>query len=350
MSALGTTVARAQSVAVTITAPDGTNNDDLGVLFDARFQPLSGSLRPAGVAPEVRPLSRTDRETREEMTTTEVSASASVWGIGADIASDSSRTYGYMRAFQHTQVVQMPRSATLSEAPAGAAYYLSRIWYGRMIEVRFGGTRDAVRAHVRALTPEGATGGVAGGTETDTAYFHAVTLGLQERIRGDLAALAATSVDDLVATYQTGDPVPILVELAPIPAALRPVAVGPERVEIRLISISFPASKPDTTPWDVFGGLPDMAVRITSPALSAPVQIAAPANRSSYDLPGDHGQLIGSSVVVSQDSPLSFDFWDIDPLDPDPAGTVTITHVDLGRRTIETPVGTRAVIDVIAVE
>lgn len=339
--------ADAQTVPVTITAPDGTIDDDLGELFDARFQPIAGSLRPAGVAPERRPLARTDRETREEMTATEVTASAGVWGIGADLASDSQRTYGYMRAFQHTQVVQISRSASLSQAPTGAVYYLSRIWYGRMIEVRYGGSRESVRAHVRALTPEGASAGGGVGSSASTEYFHAVTLGLEERVQRDLSALAAQSVDQIVATYRTGDPVPILVELSPIPATLRSAAVAPDRVEIRLISISFPASKPDTTPWDILNNPPDMAVRITSPSLAAPVQIAAPRDRSTYDLPGEHGRLIGTGMVVSEDSPLSFTFWDIDPFESDPAGQVTVTHVELGRRTIETPVGTRAVIDVL---
>jgi len=332
---------------VMMVAPPGTTERTLGLLYDANMRPLRESVVPTGAGESV-PEVRTYREVRQSASQAELRANARLWGIGASGATGSSQSVGYIRAISLERVLQTPRDLRApapEQLPRGAAYYVSRVYFGRMFELRITGTRRSVEADVRILAYGGGGSSTSQSTQTE-----GYTLGLHPR--GDrLQAMAADTPDEILEHFTSDErAVPILIELE----ALRPTSLaeqsespprqGQARYEIQVTRLSFPARKPSGAAWDAFGGAPDMQVTFIQ---DGQVLRRVTARRNTYTMDFTDAPL-GRLVSVSTEHPLVVRFTDIDVAAHDPAGQATVTSLHDGENVVVSNVGARVVLRAVS--
>lgn len=225
---------------VNATAPPGVAEQQLGMPHDARFLAIQGSegasLFPDAGHARRSPLNQMQHEyvlvENEEM----LAANLNGWGfLTAEAAGGVEWRHASYRAMQIAYVVDVDDTTDMREPPAGAVYYLSRIYYGHSYEMVLSGRTRDFHAGVRAqLASFG--GSVDGFAKAHHLTMKAVGRGLEPR---DGHAIFAKTPGDIEARYSpTGPPVPIVVEFRQIPntRGLAGVIPWPEpvRIELRL--------------------------------------------------------------------------------------------------------------------
>ncbi len=132
-----------------------TDKGDLGRPFDARFEALPGGAGKSLFSGA--PIKRLDKHGLYRFERVEVddsmhlAANARAWGIGSASAGARSGTrYLAYRAIQLEYVLELDETKDPAPAPAGTAFYLSKIYYGRMFEWIVAGAYDDFDAGVRA--------------------------------------------------------------------------------------------------------------------------------------------------------------------------------------------------------
>ena len=323
-------------------APPGTSARNLGQLYDGLVQPMRQSLPTAWDAEEVAD-SRTYREVTRLATATEVHANARVWGIGVQAGASGQHSVGYIRAIALERVAQIPHTHAVpqrSALPEGAAYFVSRIYYGRMFELRVEGNSREVRAAVGALAA-----GAGASTRHVSVHTEGITMGLRPRADA-LTAMAAASPTEILQTFQVAEEaVPILVELEALgaPPSSTPAFAGESpgqlMFQVQVVSLTFPARKPSGAPWDAFGNAPDMQVTFVQNGRVV-ARLTARRDTTSYNFDTPLPQLIS----VSPTEPLIISFVDLDAMAHDSAGQATIEGLHSGEHEVVSTMGARLVL------
>ncbi|MEC7520959.1 MAG: hypothetical protein VYE22_13880 [Myxococcota bacterium] len=327
---------------VRMIAPPGTSERNLGQLYDGLVQPMRQTL-PTDGAPENVAESRTYRDVQSLATATEVHANARVWGVGVQAGASSEHSVGYIRAIALEHIIQIPHTHAVPERsalPEGAAYFVSRIYYGRMFELRVEGNSRQVQASVQTLAM-----GAGGSRREESIRTEGVTMGLQPR--GDaLTAMAAASQTEILQNFQvSGEAVPILVELEALgapPSSAPAVAGGGSgqlMFQVQVASLTFPARKPSGAPWDAFGNPPDMQVTFVQNGRVV-ARLTAPRDTVSYNF----GTSLPQLISVSPTEPLIISFFDLDAMAHDSAGQATIDDLHSGEIEVASTMGARLVL------
>lgn len=316
-----------QGQRITTVAPVGTTVEVLGQLYTENFDPIRGG-RIAFESPETVPVVRTYREDSRHASALDVRASAQAWGVGASGGLSTRQAYGYVRAVAVESVIQVPPLQALAEAPPGAAYFVSKILFGQMYEVRIAGSSTAVTAHISYLTGSGDLSASA-----ESASAEGFTFGLVPR--GSMVeAMGARTPGEITARFEaSGPPVPILLELERVPSG--------GTFQISVVSLHFPPLNPNNMPWD--GNGPDMRVVFSQGGRSLRM-VNAPRNVFDATFTSE---ALGIPVTLSESAPLRLDFFDVDIAVHDRAGFARITSLRDGDNEVISDTGVRIVLRVV---
>lgn len=128
---------------------------DLGRPFDARFEALPGRAGKSLFAgAQIKKLDKHGLYRFERVEVDDslhLAANARAWGLGSASAGARSGTrYMAYRAIQLEYVLELEETQDPAPAPAGTAFYLSKIYYGRMFEWIVAGAYDDFDAKLRA--------------------------------------------------------------------------------------------------------------------------------------------------------------------------------------------------------
>jgi hypothetical protein len=201
-------------------APLQVGPEDLGRPYDAWFRPIGGQ---AG-APlfdndddHVRetPLHRMEHSLFTVDDSRALAANSSAWGIAsAELGASGDDRFACFRAYQISHVREVNDGVAPRDAPAGAAFYLSRIYYGHLYETVFSGSSRRFHAGVRADLLV-AAGGIEGWASSQRLRTQVRGMGMVPR---DDAAIFARTPEEVQRHYRTsGEPVPIFVEFSSLP-------------------------------------------------------------------------------------------------------------------------------------
>jgi len=215
--------APASDLTINAEAPPGLNPEDLGRPYSSNFEPLIGpegkSLFPAAGRPKNAEASLFTNYFTVINNSHELRANAHAWGIvsaGGSVG-ETTRHAAY-RAVQITDVREVDDATPLRGVSGDAAYYIRRIYYGRLYEVVISGEATEFTAGARAefLVWGGSISGFASKYQLNTQIN-------AKGLRPKATALFARSADEVRSsyvedpTYNAGNPVPILVEYRRIP-------------------------------------------------------------------------------------------------------------------------------------
>lgn len=142
-------------------------------------------------------------------------ANLSAWQtVNASLGYSTDRRFATYRAFQIRSISTLDDRADYDEAPLGAAFYISRIYWGYSYEAVFDGDRRRMNAAVGALLPmvNGEVSSFANGSQLRTTFSG---IGLHPRSG---TAIFARAEDQIMAAYDTdGAPAPVFVDYRAIP-------------------------------------------------------------------------------------------------------------------------------------
>jgi hypothetical protein len=145
-----------------------------------------------------------------------LSANASYFTISGSVADQRTRRHAIFSAYDIATVREIDDTAEQRDAPADAAFFLWRIYYGHSYQALVSGEQTAFHAGVRARFGV-ASGGIETFASQNNLTVQASGRGLEPR---DGDALFAHTQDDIEQNYTAdGDPVPIFVEYRSIPTA-----------------------------------------------------------------------------------------------------------------------------------
>jgi hypothetical protein len=135
-------------------APLGITELDLGAYYDSSFRALSGAAAISDAQrASLRRTSANERThafqvVRDEH---ELRANASCWGVGsAQLSASAASQHGYFRVQDTSAVLQIPATMSTGQAPVGAAWYVSAIVYGHMVETHVTSSNRDVLASLGA--------------------------------------------------------------------------------------------------------------------------------------------------------------------------------------------------------
>jgi hypothetical protein len=211
-----------------VSAPLGLSDAFLGRPVDGDFEFIGGeagaSLFPGGEV-STDPSSTVQHRYHFVEDSRDFKASAGGWGVSASLETASSRRYASFSSEQLVEVHQIDDTADMEPPPAGAAFFLWRIYYGHNYEVMVQGESERFHAGVRAsfLGASGSIETFAESNELEVSFF---ARGLTPV---DGQAIFAKTEEEIEAAYAAdGPPVPIYVEYRTIPSAC---AADPEQYE-----------------------------------------------------------------------------------------------------------------------
>ena len=240
------------------------------------------------------------------------------WTSRASLTTAQASQHAYYRAYQVAEIRSVDDRIAIPAVPAGAEWYVSGIYVGRLIETHFWSRDGAIGGSLEA---EGIIGSasIAGFARDHALEFHVRTLGLEPQ--GDDALFASTPGEMRAAYAEAGGPVPILVRFSRVPRSSMPVAGVEAPRQLSLVSVSFPQRNPARgTAWDVLGGNPDILVRVQQGGTTLLDRFLV------QDQLEWHGnEVIGNAIVVTPDAPLVFTFTDLDMANHDAAGSTIVT-------------------------
>jgi hypothetical protein len=206
-------------------APIGLSHSHLGRPYSATFEPLIGkdgkTLFPSAKKPNVETINEFPYDVVEIDNSHQLRANARAWGVAGSLSAGGDQRYMAYRAYQLTKVEEIDDTTDPRAAPANAAYYVRRIYYGRLVDVVISGSATNFSAEARADFL------VLGGASIE-AFARKYNLEMRTVGRGlkaanPTAALFATTASDIQDAYKAdpdfngGNVVPILVEYRRIP-------------------------------------------------------------------------------------------------------------------------------------
>lgn len=207
-------------------APKGLNESHLGRPYSSAFEPLIGkegkSLFPKSKKPRTDKVNEFTSDFVEIDNSHEYRANAGGWGLAAGLSTGESKRYAAYRAYQLTKVVELDDTTELRPVAANAAYYVRRIFYGRMVEIVVNGDSSAFTADAKAELLV-FSGNVSAFAKKHHLEYKVVGRGLKAAEPTD--ALFARTQDEIKQAYTEdddfngGNVVPILVEYRRIPGA-----------------------------------------------------------------------------------------------------------------------------------
>ena len=301
-------------------APDDVGVEDIGRLFTREFRPLVGSTNSVLSDPSnvrVGQQGRTHRELREVTTQAEVSANASVWGFTASGSTENATQHAYFRVVEVTELHTLDDRLAIPPAPGGAEWYVSAVYVGRLYEMHFWGSAQAVSGAIG-----GGFGPLSGSIEAfareSQLQFRARTIGLEPT---DGQAIFASSESEIAERYRAvGSPRPILVRYSRVPRASRPVADANRPRRVTLVSVEFPATNPAINAgWDPGVNPPDIMVRVRHGG-----HMLVDAFGGTDRNPAQLDRLIGASLIVTPEDPLMFEFFDRELMSHDQARSLIV--------------------------
>jgi hypothetical protein len=214
----------AEPKAIVAPAPRDLGHHHLGRAVDATFRVVPGS----------KPLfSGENRKQHREVINrwqsryeviedaAKLAAFARAWAIAGAIETAATTRYAVYRAIQLNEFHEVDDTRPMAAPPASAAYYISKIWYGRSYEVRVWGDSNSFSASAKAEFLSFG-GGAEGFARRFRLSMDREAVGLKPKT----GVLFARSEDDVRSAYaqdpDAGKPVPVLVEYTPIPGAKIP--------------------------------------------------------------------------------------------------------------------------------
>lgn len=306
----------------------GMTEHELGAYVDSSFRPLIGSAAiNDGQRATLRRTPANERThafrvVRDEF---ELRANASFWGIVTGQASATTASqHGYFRVQETEAVLEIPTTMSIGQAPVGAAWYVSAIYYGRMVETHVSSNNRDIIASL------GARWSMLRGNVTASLSQMGVTsqthvLGLNSTGSENLFVHDAS---ELAQVYSRGAAVPILVRYSRVNAAQAAAVSTGTPLRVFVTRVEFPRSNQRSrTAWDVFGGAPDIQFNLrlrnntelrTLQQCTVDSFICDRRNEQNPVHPG---------IVVTPANPLVFTFWDVDPVEPDYGGEITIERL-----------------------
>jgi hypothetical protein len=309
-------------------APLGITELDLGAYYDSSFRALSGAAAITDAQrASLRRTSANERThafqvVRDEH---ELRANASCWGVGsAQLSASAASQHGYFRVQDTSAVLQIPATMSTGQAPVGAAWYVSAIVYGHMVETHVSSSNRDVLASL------GARWGVLRGDVS--ASLSQLGVSSQTQVLGLEAtgteSLFVHDARELAQVYRRGAAVPILVRYSRVNAAQAGAASADTPLRVFVTRVEFPRSNQNRgSAWDVFGGAPDIQFNLHRRDMSDLRTIRQctvdnyVCDRQSDPTPVHPG------IVVSPAHPLVFSFWDVDPMAPDAAGEIVVDRL-----------------------
>ena len=210
-------------LAIRAAAPLGLGESALGRPLSARFEPLIGkdgtSMFPA--AKVVRNEAAAwwyEFEAFESLL--ELRANGRAWAVNVSGTAAVRKRFAVYRAVQITHVLELNDTIEPRPAPADAAYYMRKIYFGRVFEVVLSGSQEAFTANVRAdlLAWSAGIDAAAKQYRLDT---HIFAKGLKPKAQAIFAKSEIEIREQYAedADYNAGKPVPVLVEYRRIPGA-----------------------------------------------------------------------------------------------------------------------------------
>lgn len=224
-------------------APQGFTLRELGVPLDAEFRPMIGNGAGSMFAqqPVCARMGTWASDRRLVENEQELKANLRAWFLNFDVGSQWGQQYGYQRAVQLTNVCQIPLGASMSQAPVGATYFASKVFFGHSYTIILRGNSRAFNAGV------GAEFKIFGGSANAFASRHHLQVfgsgrGLQPV--GDAALFADPR--DIAQNYRAikAEPDAVVVEYTQIPNTfVNTTPTVPERVvEIRFTNLQVQAT------------------------------------------------------------------------------------------------------------
>jgi len=259
-------------------APEGFSAHHLGAPYDANFELLPGkagrTLFPKG-ALRKSVQNRLTTEFVEAGDREHFAAHASAWHLARAHASvDGDSTYVSRRLVQVADVLELDETSGARGAPDDAVYYPSKVYLGWSYEVVCQVNKTALGAGFEAHLLV-AKGGVEAFSREQEARCQSLGLGVTFDSK---KAVFASTLDQVDARFQTGSPVPVLVEWRRIPGrtghedpAPRSGCAGTsgcdrcEAWEFAQLSWTIPARDQHGAMWDVDDSPPDVQVTLRGP-------------------------------------------------------------------------------------
>jgi hypothetical protein len=210
------------TIALQASAPIGVGEQHLGIPYTSKFESYAGadgqSLFPQGKV-LITKLNIIEHATVTMNDTRGFDAEAGGWGVSVTAGAKSTDRFGAYRAYQLSEVHEIDDRTALRTPPSGAAYYLSKIYYGHSFEMVVRGSEREFHAGVKAKFLS-AGGSITGFARNNSLNVSANGRGM-EPVNGD--AIFAKTGEQVEAAYKaTGDPVPIFAEYKSIPRACVP--------------------------------------------------------------------------------------------------------------------------------
>ncbi|MBX3276278.1 MAG: hypothetical protein KF729_38855 [Sandaracinaceae bacterium] len=345
-------------------APLGVGPEHVGRFYDVDFRPLVGganTLVPDPTHVQTIPVAHTRRVFRALQSEAELRANAGAWGIAGRVSTADVSRHAYFRAYQLDMLTQVNESIPMpAVVPARAAYYVSGVFVGRMIEAHFSSNSTRTMAGLEASFGA-ASGGIETWAQQQQVSVQIDTLGLEP---SDSDALFAQTQGDVQRLYRAnGPPRAIFVRFTRVPSNLRAqtlTEVVPYRITVD--RVVFPQTNPArNTAWDGFGGRPDITFRVVLDGRTIYEPTAAARDTFVRDLARERGSgspRVGviDSVSIAATSVLDFQFFDQDLTASgwDRAGSLIVTAADLasveGSREFAVGNGVRFTLSVTRIE
>jgi hypothetical protein len=217
---LGVRTASAEE-SVIAAAPLAFSDADLGRPYTSGFEPLiEKEGRPLFPSAKVRRITEStwSHDFVWFESTVALRANARAWFVNGSVGTSSRKRYAVWRAIQVTHALEIDDTSERRTVAGDAAYYVRKVYFGRIYEVVISGTEDVFTAGIRAeLVAYG------GGVEALRKKY-----GLEVKVTGrglkpKAEAVFAQNTEELRMhyvkdeTYNAGKPTPILVEYRRIP-------------------------------------------------------------------------------------------------------------------------------------
>ncbi|MBL8681626.1 MAG: hypothetical protein JNK05_20835 [Myxococcales bacterium] len=309
-------------------APTGISEHDLGAYFNTAFRPLSGASviteqqRSALRRTTTNERSHTFRVVSSEQ---ELRANASIWGIvSGQVTATSASHHGYFRAYEIDGILQIPATFSLGQAPTGAAWYISAIFYGRMVETHVSSS-DSSRVASLGARWNALSGSVSTSLTSMGIASQTHVLGLNATGAEHLFVHDAT---ELARVYARGESVPILVRYSRVSATHATAVAAGTPLRVIVEYVRYPRqNQRRRTAWDVFNGPPDIQFNVHRRDNSE-LRTRPQCTVDSFECrPVGDAAVAHPSMSASVDNPIVFTFWDVDPMAPDYGGDIVVDQL-----------------------
>jgi hypothetical protein len=212
----------------------------------------------------------------------------------------------------------------LGQAPAGAGWYISAIFFGRMVETHVSSTDSSRVASLGARW-----GALSGSVSTS---LSSMGISSQTYVLGLNATgaehLFVHNASDLARMYTRGESVPILVRYSRVNAANATAMAAGRPMRIIVESVRYPRiNQRRRSGWDILNGAPDIQFNVHR-RNGAELRTLPQCTVDSYECrPIGNAAVAHPSMSASPENPIVFTFWDVDPMAPDYGGDIVVDQL-----------------------